>query len=231
MSNGANRVTQFVFEFPWSLFTGHIGFMKRKSTSRCVMLTSGIFGKWISTLTVPVKSLDTPSDSIDCMSRRFIPKCSYFIQWQALLMVYCAGTKGLILVPRSRNTTPMQTLPRSPHRGFSERTNHSPYGWSPQRKITISGRRTSGPHGGRKEGLQGRKGSVTPLGCVNAGPESALKPSSLWLTLLLPHAEGGFLQRLETCDNIRWHEWSLQLLHGPSRCFPHNVCMKICELV
>ena len=29
---------------------------------------------------------------------------------------------------------------------------------SPQRKVTISGRRTSGPHGGRKEGPQGRKG-------------------------------------------------------------------------
>ena len=35
---------------------------------------------------------------------------------------------------------------------------------SPQRKVTIFGRRTSGPCGGRKEGPQGRKGSVTP--CV-----------------------------------------------------------------
>ena len=41
---------------------------------------------------------------------------------------------------------------------------------SPQRKVTVSGRRTSGPHGGRKEGPQGRKGSVTPLRCVNVGP-------------------------------------------------------------
>ena len=41
---------------------------------------------------------------------------------------------------------------------------------SPQREVTISGRRTSGPCGGRKEGPQGRKGSVSPLGCVNAGP-------------------------------------------------------------
>ena len=29
---------------------------------------------------------------------------------------------------------------------------------------------TSGPCGGRKEGQQGRKGSVTPLDCVNVGP-------------------------------------------------------------
>ena len=45
---------------------------------------------------------------------------------------------------------------------------------SPQQKVTISGRSTSGPHGGRKEGPQGRKGSVRPWGWVNAGPESDL---------------------------------------------------------
>ena len=32
---------------------------------------------------------------------------------------------------------------------------------------------TSGRCGGRKEGPQGRKGSVTPLRCVNVGPLSA----------------------------------------------------------
>ena len=40
----------------------------------------------------------------------------------------------------------------------------------PQRKVTISGRRTSGPRGGRKESPQGRKGSVSPLRYANAGP-------------------------------------------------------------
>ena len=42
-----------------------------------------------------------------------------------------------------------------------------------QRKVTISGRRTSGPCGGCKgphKGPQRRKGSVTPLRCVNVGP-------------------------------------------------------------
>ena len=34
---------------------------------------------------------------------------------------------------------------------------------SPQWKVTIFGRRTSGPCAGHKEGPQGRKGSVTPL--------------------------------------------------------------------
>ena len=34
---------------------------------------------------------------------------------------------------------------------------------SPQQKVTISGRRTSGPRGGRKEGPQGRKGVHEPL--------------------------------------------------------------------
>ena len=37
----------------------------------------------------------------------------------------------------------------------------------PQRKVTIFGKRTSGPCGGCKEGLQGRKGSITPLRCMN----------------------------------------------------------------
>ena len=41
---------------------------------------------------------------------------------------------------------------------------------SPQLKVTFSGRRTSGPCGGREEGPQGRKGSVTLLRCVNVGP-------------------------------------------------------------
>ena len=34
----------------------------------------------------------------------------------------------------------------------------------PRRKVTIFGRLTSGPGGGRKEGPQGRNGSVSPLG-------------------------------------------------------------------
>ena len=41
---------------------------------------------------------------------------------------------------------------------------------SPRRKVTIFGRRTSGPCGGREEGPQGLKGSVTPLRCVTVGP-------------------------------------------------------------
>ena len=72
--------------------------------------------------------------------------------------------------------------------GFSERTNHSPV--SPQRKVTISGRRTSGPHGGRKEGPQGRQGSVRPLCCVNAGPESALKEAALFCASVRPNDPG-----------------------------------------
>ena len=34
---------------------------------------------------------------------------------------------------------------------------------SPQRKVNIFGRRTSGPCGGRKKGPQGRNGSLNPL--------------------------------------------------------------------
>ena len=40
---------------------------------------------------------------------------------------------------------------------------------SPQRKVTISGRRTSDPRGGRKEGPQGRQGSVTPVALCQRG--------------------------------------------------------------
>ena len=39
---------------------------------------------------------------------------------------------------------------------------------SRRRKVKISGRRTSGPGGGRKEGPQGRKGSVTPLRTISS---------------------------------------------------------------
>ena len=40
---------------------------------------------------------------------------------------------------------------------------------SPQCKVTISGRRTSGRCGGRKEGPQGRNGSVNPLALLQRG--------------------------------------------------------------
>ena len=40
----------------------------------------------------------------------------------------------------------------------------------PRWKVTIYGRGTSGPCGGRKKGPQGRQGSVTPLRGVNVGP-------------------------------------------------------------
>ena len=40
----------------------------------------------------------------------------------------------------------------------------------PRRKVTIFGRRTSGPWGGRKEGPQGRNGPIAPMPCVNVGP-------------------------------------------------------------
>ena len=41
---------------------------------------------------------------------------------------------------------------------------------SPRRKVTTFGRRTSGRCGGRKEGPQGREGSVTPSCCINVRP-------------------------------------------------------------
>ena len=41
---------------------------------------------------------------------------------------------------------------------------------SPQWKVTVFGRRMSGLCGGRKEGPQGRKGSITPLRYANVGP-------------------------------------------------------------
>ena len=53
---------------------------------------------------------------------------------------------------------------------FSKWTNHSACWCVTSTEGTIFGRRTSGPCGGRKEGTQGRKGSVTPLGRVNVGP-------------------------------------------------------------
>ena len=40
---------------------------------------------------------------------------------------------------------------------------------APQRKVYIFGRPTSGPCGGRKEGPQGREGSVNPLGLRQRG--------------------------------------------------------------
>ena len=44
-----------------------------------------------------------------------------------------------------------------------------------RRKVNIFGRRTSGPRGGRKEGPQGRKGSVNPLALHRRG--TITKPS------------------------------------------------------
>ena len=55
---------------------------------------------------------------------------------------------------------------------------------SPQRKVNISGRRTSGPRGGHKEGPQGRKGSISPLRCVNVGPEPARANHVWWMNLM-----------------------------------------------
>ena len=62
-------------------------------------------------------------------------------------MIY-ASPKGLIMVPHSRNTMTTQMLDAAVNLYGSE----------------------SGPCGGRKEGPQGRKGSVAPLRCVNMGP-------------------------------------------------------------
>ena len=41
---------------------------------------------------------------------------------------------------------------------------------SPQRKVIVFRRRASGRCAGRKKGLRGREGAVTPLRCVNVGP-------------------------------------------------------------
>ena len=70
---------------------------------------------------------------------------------------------------------------------------------SPRWKVTISGRRTSGPCGGRKEGPQGRQGSVTPLvvrerGTINSSlgreTETEMTPLCHRSTGALQHGEG-----------------------------------------
>ena len=50
---------------------------------------------------------------------------------------------------------------------------------SPRRKVNIFGRCTSGPWGGRKEGLQGRNGSVNPLALRPRG--TIISPWPFWL--------------------------------------------------
>ena len=73
------------------------------------------------------------------------------------------------MVPRSRNATTTQTLPRRPEplwflRGLLVSGPITALAAaSPRRKVTISGRSTSGSYGGREEGPRGRKGSVSPL--------------------------------------------------------------------
>ena len=55
--------------------------------------------------------------------------------------------------------------------GFSERTNHSPCGCVASTEcLQFLGDARQALGGGRKEGPQGGKGSVTPLRCVNAAP-------------------------------------------------------------
>ena len=50
-----------------------------------------------------------------------------------------------------------------------ERTKRCLAAASPRLKVTVSGRTTSGPWGGRKESLQGRDGSVHPLVLCHRG--------------------------------------------------------------
>ena len=67
-----------------------------------------------------------------------------------------------------------------PALGSSERTNHSPCCLRRlDGRLQFLGGARQASCGGRKEGLQGRKGSVIPLRCVNVGLESALKTAYL----------------------------------------------------
>ena len=52
----------------------------------------------------------------------------------------------------------------------------------PRRKVTISGRSTSGSYGGRKEGPRGRKGSVSPLVLGERGTMISPLISSLYVS-------------------------------------------------
>ena len=83
-------------------------------------------------------------------------------------------SQGLIMVPRSRNAMTTQMLQRSREVVVLRQVLVSGpmtalAAASPQRKVTLFGRRASGPCGGHKEGPQGHKGSITPLRCANMG--------------------------------------------------------------
>ena len=77
---------------------------------------------------------------------------------------------GLVTVQRRRNAMTTQTLRHSRELALVLRRVlvRGPItalaAASPRRKVNIFGRRTSGPCGGRKEGSQGRNGSINPLG-------------------------------------------------------------------
>ena len=79
------------------------------------------------------------------------------------------------MVPRSHNAMTAQTLRRShdPVLVLRQVLVRGPItaleAASSRRKVKNLGRCTSGPCGGRKEGPLGRKGSLTPLRCVNVG--------------------------------------------------------------
>ena len=83
---------------------------------------------------------------------------------------HISGYKGLFMVLRPRRRVDVVVSVYSSASGFSDRTNHSPRGCVASTEGYNSSRRTSDPCGGQKEDPQGRKGSVTPLRCVNAGP-------------------------------------------------------------
>ena len=78
-------------------------------------------------------------------------------------------TEGSVMVPRRGNVMTTQTLPRSPgpvlvlRRVLVSGPITALAASSPQRKVTVFGRPSSGPRGGRKEGPRGRNGSVNPL--------------------------------------------------------------------
>ena len=89
-------------------------------------------------------------------------------------------TKGLMMVPRRRNARTSRRFDKTVENlflvlrlGFSGRTNHSPCCYVAS---TQGHTRASGPCGGRKEGQQGRKGSVNPPCVVSTWNHSQPDP-------------------------------------------------------
>ena len=89
---------------------------------------------------------------------------------------------------------------------------------SPQHKVTIFGRRTSGSYGGHKEGPQGRKGSISPLHCVECRTINSpleLIPTK-WKLILIYSCRSTWPTWSSTCRSVRTTQASSTLWMGPT---------------